>query len=142
MGKQANVKGKAASMPVGIAIGLGVGILITLIGAVLLAFALAGESMTVEAMGYGIMLVLFVATFLSSMVAMWCIKHRKMQVSLITAGVYLLTLLATNALFFGGQYEGVGATVLVVAIAGTVAAFIGSSGGKPLKHRRKIKAHG
>ena len=141
MGKQ-KVKGKAVAMPAGIGIGLGVGVIVTLIGAVVLAFALAGESLPVETMGYGIMVVLFTATFLSSVVAMLCIKHRKMQVSLITAGAYLLILLASNALFFGGQYQGVGATVLVVAIAGTAAAFVGSSGGKPLKRKAKFRVHG
>lgn len=142
MGKQGKTKGKAAAIPAGIGIGLCVGLITTLLGAVLLAFALAGETLTVDTMGYGVMVVLFVAAFISSMVATWCIKHRKMQVSLITAGAYLLMLLAMNALFFGGQYEGVGATVLVVAIAGAAAAFIGSSGGKTAKHHRKIKLHG
>ena len=142
MGKQAKGKGNVSNMAAGIGIGVGVGMILTLIGAVLLAFALAGETLSVETMGYGIMVVLFIAAFLASMVAMWYIKNRKMQVSLITAGTYLLTLLATNALFFGGEYEGVGATVLVVALAGTVAAFIGSGGGKSSKRRHKIKLHG
>jgi len=108
----------------------------------MLTFALEGETLSVEAMGYGIMVVLFMAGFLSAMVAMWRIKHRKLQVSLITAGAYLLTLLAMNALFFGGQYEGVGATVIVVAIAGTAAGFIGSGGAKTAIHRPKFRAHG
>ena len=142
MGKQRNGMGKATSMPVGIGIGLGTGIAITLIGAVILAFALEAQRVSVEMMGYGIMVVLFISAFAASIVAMWCVKHRKMQVSLITAGAYLLSLFAINALFFGGQYEGVGATLLVVAIAGAVAGFVGSSGGKQAKHRRKIKLHG
>ena len=142
MAKKGNVKAKALAMPAGIGIGLGAGLVITIVGAVLLAFALARETMSVETMGYGIMVVLFIATFLSSMVAMWCIKHRKMQVSLITAGAYLLSLLAMNALFFDGQYQGVGATVIVVAIAGVTAAFIGSGGGKTAKHKAKFRVNG
>ena len=142
MAKQGKGKGKATAMAAGIGIGLGAGLIMTLIGSVALTFALAGETLPVETMGYGVMAVLFVAAFVSSVVAMWCIKHRKMQVSLITAGAYLLVLLAMNALFFGGQYEGVGATVLVVAIAGTAAGFVGSGGGKTAKHHRKIKLHG
>lgn len=140
MSKKGNAK--AVALPAGIGIGLGVGLIITLIGAVLLTFALAGETMSVETIGYGIMVVLFIAAFLSSMVATWCIKHRKMQVSLITAGAFFLILLAMNALFFGGQYQGVGASLIVVAIAGTAAAFIGSGGGKSAKRRAKFRVHG
>ena len=142
MGKKIKVTGKAASMPAGIGIGLGVGLVLTLLGAVALAFMLAGEKLSLDAMGYGVMVVLFIGAFAASIVAMWCIKHRKMQVSLITAGAYLLILLAMNALFFGGQYEGVGATVLVVGIAGTAAAFIGSGGVKHAKPGRKFRVHG
>ena len=142
MDKKTTGKGNVSNMAAGIGIGLGIGLILTLIGAVILASALTGETMAVEVLGYGVIVVQFIAAFLSSIVAMWCIKSRKMQVSLITAGAYLLTLMALNALFFGGEYAEVGATVLVVAMAGTVAAFIGSSGGKTGKRRHKIRIHG
>ena len=141
MAKQA-MKKKELSMPAGIGIGAGVGLVITLIGGIMLTFLLTGEKLSVESMGYGTMVIQFVGALLGSITATLCYKQRKMIVSLITAGVYLLVLMGINALFFDGQYERMGGSLLVVAIAGIAAAFVGNGGGKMSKRRKKFRLNG
>ena len=136
------MKKRELTMPAAIGIGAGVGLLITLIGGVLLAFLLAGEKLAIEAMGYGVLIAQFVGALLGAMAASWCYRQRRMIVCLVTAGVYMLVLMAVNAIFFGGQYEGVGGSLLVVAIAGSAAAFVGNGGGKMSKHRKKFRVNG
>lgn len=129
-------------MPAGIGIGAGVGLLITLIGGIMLTFLLAGEKLSIDSMGYGVMGILFIGALLASITATWCYRSKRMIVSLITAGIYLLVLMAINALFFGGQFVGIGGSLLVVAIAGVAAAFIGNGGGKVSKHKNKFRLNG
>ena len=142
MVRQARGKGKIPVIPAAVGIGLGAAWILTILGAVVMTFALAGETISIDSMGFGIVVILFVSTFAASMVATWYAKGKKMQISLITAGVYFLTLLAMNAIFFGGEYRGVGVYLLVVILSGAVAAFVGMGGGKSRKHKIKFRANG
>ena len=135
-------RSKATVIPIAVGIGLGVAWILTILGAVVLTFALAGETISMDAMGFGIVVVLFVSTFTGSMIAVWYAKGQRMQISMITAGVYFLTLLAMNAIFFGGEYKGVWVSLLVVVLAGAVAAFVGTGGVKTRKHKIKFRANG
>jgi hypothetical protein len=140
--KAGNTTKKNVNLPLGIGIGLSVALILTLIGAVVVTSMLSAQQMEVEAMDFGIVPVQFIATFAGATVSMVCIGKMKMQVSLITAGMYLLVLLAANAIFFGGAYSGVGGSTLVVAISGVAAAFVSNGGGKFLKQKPKYKANG
>lgn len=133
--------GKAAAMPVGIAIGVLIAVVITILGAALLTTMISGERMALEVFGYGAMVILFLAALTGAVVAMIRIKHRKMQVSLLTGAAYYLVLLAINAMFFGGQYEGALTTGLIILAASGIAAVIGSREGKTLKRRRRIPVY-
>ena len=133
--------GRASALPGGIAIGVLAALVITVLGAVLLTTLIAGEHLALDVYGYGVMMILFLAALAGAVTAMLRIKHMKMQVSLLTGAAYYLVLLATNALFFGGQYEGALTTGLIILAASGVAAVIGSREGKPVKRRRKIPAY-
>jgi putative membrane protein (TIGR04086 family) len=118
--------GKAIAMPVGIALGIMVAVVITLLGAILLTSLIAGEKMELEALGYGIMAIQFLGGIIGAVTAMLAIKRQKMQVCLLTGLGYFLVLLASNALFFGGQYEGVLTTGLILLVGCGITAILGS----------------
>ena len=118
--------GKAIAMPVGIALGIMVAVVITLLGAILLTSLIAGERMELEALGYGIMAIQFLGGITGAVTAMLAIKRQKMQVCLITGLGYFLVLLASNALFFGGQYEGALTTGLILLVGCGITAMLGS----------------
>jgi putative membrane protein (TIGR04086 family) len=118
--------GKAIAMPVGIALGIMVAVVITLLGAILLTSLIAGEKMELEALGYGIMAIQFLGGIIGAVTAMLAIKRQKMQVCLLTGLGYFLVLLASNALFFGGQYEGVLTTGLILLAGCGITAILGS----------------
>ena len=133
---------RSVSLPAGIGIGAGVAMVISILGAVLLTFLLAGEQLAVESMNIGVLVILFVSSFLGTWVAAFCCKHHRLVVCLITAAVYLLTWMGMNAMFLGGEFSGVGSGLLVVVIAGIAAAFIGKGGAKSTKGLRKFIANG
>lgn len=113
------VTGRAMSMPAGIAVGILVSLFITLAGAFLLGWLIDRETMTVNNIGYGSMVILLSASALGAMVAKNRIKHRALVVCLLSGTGYYLALLSITALFFGGQFQGMGVTLaLVLAGAG------------------------
>ncbi len=139
MGKK--ITGRAFAMPGGIAIGILAAVITTLLGAVLLTGMVAGERMTVETIGYAVMVITFFASLIGAVIAMITVKHRKMQVCLLTGAGYYLVLLASNAMFFGGQYDGAVLTGVIALGASAIAAIVGSREGKAGKRRRKIPAY-
>lgn len=114
------VTGRAVSMPAGIAIGIGVSLGMTLAGALLLGLLIDREAVGMNSVGYGSMIILLVSSILGALVSKSLIKHRSLLVCMVSGAGYFLSLLAMTALFFGGQYHGVGVTLaLVLAGAGT-----------------------
>ncbi len=132
------VTGRASSMPGGLAAGALVQIVLTLglaaLGAKLIDLGYFQEN----AIGYFAMVILLGASFAGAMVAAGKIKRRRLLVCLLSGTVYFCILLSMTALFFGGQYSGVGVTGLMVLCGvglSILAGFRGSRGGK----HRKIK---
>ena len=115
------VTGRAMSMPAGIAMGVGVSLLLTLLGAIILGWLIDRELLEVNSIGYGAMIILLVASFTGALTAKLRIKHRLMIVCLLNGGGYFLSLLGVTALFFGGQYQGMGVTLALV-LAGAASA--------------------
>lgn len=108
------VTGKARSMAAGLAVGLAVSMVLTLTGAALAANLVMSEKIEEDAIGYAALAVLILSALCGAWVAAALTKRRWMIVCLGLGGIYYLTLLATTALFFGGQYQGVGVTALAI----------------------------
>lgn len=106
--------GRAMSMPGGVLVGTAVSVILTLAAVAILAKMIDMEMMEWESVGYGIMLTLIVASSLGAVAACSKIKRQILAVSLWNGLAYLGTLLAATALFFGGQYEGIGVTALLI----------------------------
>ena len=106
--------GKAKSMPAGLSMGCLASLALTIGGAWLLSHLLSNELLQWSNIGYGIMTMLFFASASGALIARSCIKRQHLLVSQISAALYFVLLMAITALFFGGQYEAVGVTALLV----------------------------
>ena len=134
-------KNTASSIPAGIGIGLLISIVITMAGAALTAYLIHKESIPEEGMGYGILLTLLLSAAAGAWIAMKRIQRLRMQMCMLSGLCYYLTLLALTALFFGGQYNGMGITALVVVGGCGTVAILGLCGGKGRRIGTKMKAH-
>lgn len=108
------VTGRAMSIPAGLALGAGISMVVTLLGCSILAWMLDGEKIPESGIGYGSLLILWLSSMLGSMGASVTVKHQLLPVSMLTGVCYFGILLAITALFFGGQYQGMGVTALMV----------------------------
>ena len=135
------VTGKAASMPAGLALGGTVSLGITLLLAAIIAKMVSGERVAEENIGYWIMALLFVSSAAGAMMANSRIKRQKLLVTALSGLVYMGLLLSITALFFGGQYEAVGVTALVVMAGSLVTALLGGNGSRAGKRRKTGMRH-
>ena len=135
------VKGRAVSMPGGLAIGAGISMLVTMIVAAIGANLVMKQILPQENIGYCSIIALLAGGITGAITASAKVKHRKLVVCLLSGLVYYVTLLSITALFFGGQYEGMGVTFVTIAIASVAAALISSREGKQQKHRGHKKSH-
>lgn len=135
-------KGKTMSMAGGLALGALVSLAVTLAGTGVLAYLVNGEHLDMENIGYGILVMLLLGSFLGAQTAFRRIRRRRLLVCLAAGGVYLGILLGMTALFFGGQYSGVGTTALLILAGSMVAALLGKERGRGGKHRKiKLSTH-
>ena len=134
--------GMSSGMPGGLALGVLAAMVLTVLLGCLLAVLIAKEVLPEENVGYGVMAVLFVSSAVGSTVAYKRIRHRRLMVFVLSGICYLVTLTGLTALFFGGQYEGIFPTAMLI-IGGTGVAFLRSAsmgrGGKPRKKSRHFR---
>ena len=90
--------------------------------------------------GYCAMAILLLASAAGSAVAEGTIQRLRIQMCLAAGGGYYLCLLAVTALFFGGQYQGMGVTALMV-LCGAVLVILLAPGGKNRAGCRRRKKH-
>ena len=115
--------GRAASMPKGLFLGAMVSLLITILSAIVIAKLVNSEYLQEAKIGYGIMLSIMVSSFSGSMLATFQVKRRILLVCMLSGILYFLILLSITAIFFGGQYEAVGVTGILVMGSAVLAAF-------------------
>ena len=134
------VTGRAASMPAGIGIGLGICMLITLTGCAIIAALINGERMPESSVGYGAMAVLLLSSVVGALTASGLVKRRRLVVCAVLGLCYFAVLLLINGLMFGGAVSGVGVTALLILGGCAAAAFLTARGeGKSTRRRRKLR---
>lgn len=134
--------GKSFSVPGGLALGNGLSLCITVLMAILLAKLVSLEKMQWENIGYGIMLLLYISSLAGSALAASLIKHQRLVICLSAGLVYWVTLLSLTALFFGGQYSGMGVSALIILSGcGTVCLLSGIRAGdhRPAARRKSVR---
>lgn len=142
MVKNRKVTGRARSIPVGMAVGWGIGLLVTVSAAAILTQIILSGAMSERMTGVGAYLILPMAAALDALVAASMIKRRWAQVCLGAGGLYFLTLLGISALLFGGQYQGVGISLLLIMGSSAAVGMLGSKREKHTSGKRKIRHYG
>ena len=132
------VTGTAWSMPAGLAWGAGISSIITLGGALLAAYLISNGTIGQNYIGYCSMVILLLASFLGARGAAKRIKHRTLFVSAISAIIYYGLLLSCTAMLFGGSYQGMGATGLMV-LCGMGLAILREVKGEGRRRKKKNK---
>ena len=130
--------GRAMSMPGGLAAGGLRAILVTVLTAAILAKLIEREILKEESIGYGVMLLLTAASLTGAMTAVHRIRHQRILVCAASGILYWGILLAITAIFFGGQYEAVAETGLLILCGSALAAFCSAASegkGRDRKHR-------
>lgn len=128
--------GRAVTMPVGLAWGAVANILGTLAGAVIAAKLMDAGTIKENTVGYAVLITLLLSSYIGSKVAVNKIKRQRVVVCVLSGLVYFLVLLSMTALLFGGQYEAVGVTGVLVAGGSMLAVVNGAPskrGGRPRK---------
>lgn len=137
-GKQ-KVSGRAHSLPAGLAYGAIFSMGLTVILAAVLAGLMFKDMIQEEMIGVISAGILIVSSGIGAWTAFKKIKHRRLMVCLLSGVLYYLLLLSCTALFFGGQYQGMGATGLTILGGCSAAALLGlhGQGGRKKPHRKK-----
>lgn len=131
--------GRAMSIPGGLAVAAGVSVSVTIAACLILTKLVVEEKLPMEHVGYGSMILLLTASFLGAVAAQGKIKHRKMLVCLLSGLVYYGILLGFTALFFGGQYTGIGVTGFLILGGCGTAALVTAGQGTSRKNRHKVR---
>ena len=115
--------GGSVGIPGGLAIGVGLSIVITLSGAAIVAALLASEKVGEGATNSLSMII----QMLASIAGAWCsygiAKKMRLQICLLSGVCYFLILLGMTALLFEGQYTGVWLSGLIILMGSAVVAF-------------------
>lgn len=122
-----------------VAAAAGIGLCVTLCGAAVVAKLAETEILPEEKLGYGVMLVLLAASCAGGLLGKNKMKKQILPVCLACGIGYFGLLILLTALFFGGEYSGVGASGLMILCGSILAAMTGTGQGrrgKRLKGKR------
>ncbi len=128
---------KSVGMPAGLGLGLLISTVITLAGAAAVSHMVATEKIGEEAVGYGAIVILAVSAAMGAWGAFALIKQLRLQVCMLSGACYYLLLLATTAMFFGGQYQGMGITAIAILAGCALVAFMPTKKGQNWKKVKK-----
>lgn len=114
--------GKAVSIPKGLVMGNSISLGLTLLLSLALAGLISQERLAWSQVGYGILAILFISALLGTAVSVKAVKRQRLMIAMGSGLLFWATLIAITALFFGGQYDGMLVTGLIIlAACGTVA---------------------
>ena len=129
--------GRASSMAGGLLTGLAVSTVITVLFTALAATMVDKQWIGEKDIGYCAMVILLAAPFWGAKTAERRIQRQKLLVCVISGSLYFLLLMAVTALFFGGQYEAVGVTLLLITAGSALTLLLGSGQNRGVKHKKR-----
>lgn len=118
--------------------GAAVSVMVTMIGSGIIAALIMGERIKETSIGYGIIPTIIVASYAGSYIGCKLTEKKRLVVSLVTGSVYLGLLFLMTAILFGGIYEAIGETVLLI-LCGSVLCAMWTSRGKTGQKGKKRK---
>lgn len=132
--------GTASTMVGGIAWGTACAMALAAVLSAVLAFFISREVVKQENLGYGVMAILFLSGALAFSASYRRVKRRRLLVFALSAAAFLVSLTAITALFFGGQYDGIFPTAMLI-IGGSGTAFLLSARKRTGEKHRKMGKH-
>lgn len=124
MRSSGKITGKSMSIPGGLALSGAVSMGITLLVSILLAKFLGSQRISWEQAGYWIMAMLFVAALAGGKAGIAAIRRQRLAVSAMCGLLYWGLLLCLTALFFGGNFNAVPETALIIIAGSGCAAMV------------------
>lgn len=131
--------GIAKSIPKGIATGTLCSMIIVILLSMIFAKLIATGRMAESKLGYGIMIILFLASFAGSLISISYTKRRILYVAIIFCVTFIILLSLLTTLLFGGRLEGILPSSMIVFAGGIMPALLRSSSNKKAKHPRRKK---
>ena len=131
---------RAMTIPAGLAVSMGAALALTAACSGLAAWLILRGLIPETAVGYLAMAILPASSAVAAIVAEGTIQRLRVQMCLAASGGYYLSLLAVTAVFFGGQYQGMGVTALMAA-CGSVLVILLAPGSKNRAGCRRRKKH-
>ncbi len=127
---------KQISKPASIALGIAMSVGVTMLGSLVLAWFVSKETLPEENLKYAVMLVTIASSVIGGLVATARAKERKLLISVLSGVGYYIVLLACTALFFEGQYSGLGLTGLLVLLGSVIVGIFKNRGRTATGNRR------
>ena len=122
---------KWSGLPISAGIGALISLLVTLAGSAIISSLIITEKVGEGSIGFASVVIQLLAAIIGAWCAVIISKKQRLQVALLSGAGYYLMLLAATALFFGGQYTGLGITALIVfAGCGLVVLITGKNSSK------------
>ena len=109
----------------GLMLGLLVSILLMLAICLIATGLVAGEKLGQQQMGYGACIALLISGFAGAWTSAQIINEKRILICIISGGVYFLFLLCVTAIFFGGNFQNIWTTGLMILGTNMAAAFVG-----------------
>ena len=131
--------GRATSVPKGLARGVMFSLCILFLGTAVTAKFIDLEIISWDSAGYLIMLYLILSSWIGAVFSFRSIKRQRFAVCIMNGLFLILSLMILTALFFGGQYSGVGETILLIICGSGLAVMTGS--GRDGSRKRKIRLY-
>ena len=130
--------GTGKSMPMGLAIGWIVSMVITAVACGIITCLILNGKAGWEVMGYGAIIILFAASYAGAAVSCRMIMHRKLLVCILSGVIFYLSLIMATMLLCGGKMDSVWITALLTA-GGTATAVLVHCAEKrgSVRHKRK-----
>ena len=121
---------KGMTIPAGIGLGAAMSLLVTLIGAAVVAYLVLRERVGESGIGVASMVVVLIGSIMGAWSAYRFVQKQRLQICLMSGAAYYLLLLGMTALFFGGQYRSMGTTAIIVLAGAMFVSFFPKAGGK------------
>lgn len=113
-----------------------VSILVTLVASAACAALVSKEVIAEQTIAYFAIAVLLLASIAGAKAGSLKMKEKKLAVCLMIGLIYACLLLSATAMFFDGQYQAVGVSLIVI-LSGSVLAVL-----LRVKHEKKLKKRG
>lgn len=133
----AKVTGTATTIPKGLILAALVSLGITAALSALTAWLILSRTLPESGVGYCAMGILLLSSAAGAVTAINCIKRLRFQMGVASGAIYFICLLIITALFFGGIYDGVGVTALMILCGSGLVILLGNSGQNRAGCRRR-----